>query len=246
MFYLYGYEVYLFVMGVALIASFVQSATGFGYAVICMALWPLVMPFRTASILEALTAFVLVTLVLARLWHSINWKILWPPLVASIITGTFGVLALMSSSDTVMRRIVGAVLLLLCGYFVFFSDRVHIKPTVLNGMIAGAVSGFFGGWFNIAGPPMAIYFLAVIKNKEEYNATIQFHFGVNTIFCFIIHLVLRNVGAEIYSLGLAVSAAIFVGTFFGMKLFSKLKLKSLKRVVYIFMAAMGTYMLIVG
>ena len=48
---------YILTALVAFAGSFVQSSSGFGYAIICMAIWPMFMPFYTASILEAIAAF---------------------------------------------------------------------------------------------------------------------------------------------------------------------------------------------
>ena len=47
-----GPLLFLLVALIALAGSFVQSTTGFGYAVTCMALWPLLLPFKTATVVE--------------------------------------------------------------------------------------------------------------------------------------------------------------------------------------------------
>ena len=48
-----------------------QSSSGFGYAIICMAIWPMFMPFYTASILEAIAAFFMVIYIAVKLWKFI-------------------------------------------------------------------------------------------------------------------------------------------------------------------------------
>lgn len=237
---------FLLVAGVALVGSFVQAASGFGYAIICMALWPLILPFQTASIVELSTAFVMVIYISVRLWRHINFKILLWPFLASTLTSAVGVFTLMAGTESVLRRVLGGVLCLLAVYFVFFSHKLRIQPTRKNGIIAGAISGFCGGLFSIGGPPMVAYFLSVTDDKMEYNATLQFYFVLNTSFTFLLHLVLGNITGDVIRFGAVALIGLLVGTLFGFLVFKKLSMKALRRFVYTFMSCAGLYLLLGG
>lgn len=164
---------YILTALVAFAGSFVQSSSGFGYAIICMAIWPMFMPFYTASILEAIAAFFMVIYIAVRLWKFIDWKLLLPPVIMATVTSFLGVNTLMALDEDVLSKIMGTVLLILAVYFIFFSSKVHLKASLVSGLAAGAISGFCGGLFNIGGPPMVAYFLSVTDDKEKYNATLQ-------------------------------------------------------------------------
>ena len=172
---------YILTALVAFAGSFVQSSSGFGYAIICMAIWPMFMPFYTASILEAIAAFFMVIYIAVRLWKFIDWKLLLPPVIMATVTSFLGVNTLMALDEDVLSKIMGTVLLILAVYFIFFSSKVHLKASLVSGLAAGAISGFCGGLFNIGGPPMVAYFLSVTDDKEKYNATLQMFFTINTI-----------------------------------------------------------------
>lgn len=237
---------YLIVALAALLGSFVQSASGFGYAIICMSIWPLVLPFRSASIIEVLTAFVMVVYITLRLRRHINWKLLLWPAATSMLFSTLGVFTLMASTESSMRRILGVALICLSIYFIFFSDTVHLKPTRLTGFAAGIISGFCGGLFNIGGPPMVAYFLSVTDDKMEYNATLQCYFCLTTIYIFAVHFVMGNVTQEIMELSGAALVGLAVGTGIGSQLFRRLSMAGIRKFVYIFMVTAGIYLVVMG
>lgn len=229
---------------IALAGSFVQSASGFGYAIVCMTFWPMLMPFRTASVLEAFTAFFMVVYLTVRLWKSVDWKLLAPPLLVSAAFSQLGVSALMSLSETALRKILGGALVLLVCYFVFLSKRIRLRGGLRAGLCAGLISGFCSGLFNIGGPPMVAYFLSVTEDKRVYNATLQAYFCVNTAALFFIHLLRGNVNADIAPLAVSALAGTALGTLTGYLVFKRLSLVGVKRFVYAFMAVAGVGLLL--
>lgn len=234
---------------VALIAfagSFVQSTTGFGYAVTCMALWPLLLPFKTASVMELLTAVFMSLYIAARYWKFINWRqLLWPSL-AAIVTNWVGVQILQNSTDTLLRRVLGVALMVLAVYFIFFSERMRIRPTRRNGLIAGAVAGLTGGMFSIGGPPIVAYYLNALDDKREYTATTQMFFIVTILSLLAMHLRLGNVTGEVLRYSAAALVGLAAGTGLGMAAFRRLPLATIKKLVYGFMLVMGLYILLFG
>lgn len=236
--------IYITIALVAFAGSFVQSCSGFGYAIICMAVWPMFVPFYTASILETIAAFFMVVYIAVRLWRSIDWKLLLPPVIMAVATSLLGVNTLMSLEEAVLSKIMGTVLLVLAVYFIFFSSKVHLKAGIVSGLAAGAISGFCGGLFNIGGPPMVAYFLSVTDDKEKYNATLQMYFTINTISIFLIHLFQGHVSEAMLPLVGAALAGTAVGTAGGMILFRRLTMGGIKKAVYIFMVCAGSYLLL--
>ena len=229
---------------IAAAGSFVQSASGFGYAIICMALWPLFMPFYAASILEAVAAFFMVVYIAVRLWRFIDWKLLLPPVIMASAASLLGVNTLMSLDEAVLSDIMGTVLLVLAVYFIFFSIKVHLKAGIVTGLAAGAVSGFCGGLFNIGGPPMVAYFLSVTQDKEKYNATLQMFFTINTASIFLIHFFQGHVSEAMVPVLLAALAGTAAGTVGGMALFRRLTMEGIRKVIYAFMVCAGAYLLL--
>ena len=137
----YVNEMYILTALVAFAGSFVQSSSGFGYAIICMAIWPMFMPFYTASILEAIAAFFMVIYIAVRLWKFIDWKLLLPPVIMATVTSFLGVNPLMALDEDVLSNIMGTVLLILAVYLSFFSSKVQRKASLVSGSVGEEICG---------------------------------------------------------------------------------------------------------
>lgn len=231
---------------IALLSGLVQGCTGFGSSIVAMTLLPLVMPFKDATVATAFSSFFMILLLMLRLRRYINFKLMLFPLIASILTSLLGVFALTAGSDTLMRRILGFVLILTSIFLILFSGRFMIRQTPVNGALAGAVSGFLNGLFNLGGPPMVMYLLSASEDKMEYNASLQFYFACNSVVVLISHLVLGNLNAANLSVSGIVLAGLLVGVFVGFRLFEKLSMSLIRKIIYGFMVAFGSYLILAG
>jgi len=236
----------LYIFLIALLGSFIQASSGFGYAIITMSLWPLFLPFKEAAIMELISAIVMLFYISSKMFRHINFKMLLFPIIGSLITGAIGVYILLESQDTFMKRIMGGALILLAGYFVLSAKSFKIKETKVNGLIAGSVSGLLGGLFNIGGPPIVGYFLAVTDDKNEYNSTLQFYFIVSTVYLFFVHLYMGNVTLQVIKYSSFAILGVIAGVFAGLYVFKMLSFKALKKYIYAFMLVVGVILVIRG
>ena len=236
-----------FIVGVvALVAAAFQSGTGLGYAIISMSVWQMLMPFRTASAVEAITVCLLCVTLLIRLRRHVRLKALITPLIATTVFLPLGMHTMMIQVDAFMRQLMGILLLALCVYFIFFGERFRVRPTIGNGLIAGALSGFLGGMFNIGGPPLAIYFLSTTDDKLEYSASLQAIFMLMAPYHIILHAIWGNITLQTLRFSAAAVLGMAVGSVLGFMVFKRLSMPVLKRVVYCFMAVFGLYLVISG
>ena len=75
-------------------AAFSQSLTGFGDALITMALLPGLIGIQTSAPLVAIFALTIELVVLGRYWRSLNLRAILPVIAASVIGIPFGIWAL--------------------------------------------------------------------------------------------------------------------------------------------------------
>ena len=234
------------VAAVSAAGSFIQAATGFGYAVTVMALWPLFLPYKTALVVELLAALALCVAIAVRYRRFINWRQLIAPCAASFVTNWLGLRIMAGSPDTLLRRLLGAALMALAVYFIFFSRKFRVYPTLGAGLAAGAVAGLTSGMFSIGGPPIVVYFLAAFGDKKEYTATTQMYFILTSLWLVAQHLLMGNVNGMSLQCAAAALAGLTVGTAAGLAVFRALPLERIKNLVYVFMLVMGFYILVAG
>lgn len=230
----------------SLVSAFIQSTTGFGYAIMFMAITPYFMPYNVASVISLATSPVGNVANVVKRIKSVNWKQVIIPMIFATASTYIAIELTKNLELSTMRRILGALLFFLAIWFIFFSNKVKIKPTMLNCAIAGLVSGAGGGLFAISGPPMVLYYLSALTDKEEYMATIQTYFFFNNL----VTITMRIVTGTFPSFSLIMFAATVVGLLggvaIGQRVYSKLNGDVMKKYVYGFMALSGLWIVIGG
>ena len=234
----------IFIAFVSLLGAGIQSTTGFGYAVLCMSLWTLVLPVKAASALQCISVFVMTLSITLKYRKHINIKLLVVPLCASLIGSTVGLAILMNNEETSLKRILGAALILLSIYFVKYQDKISIKPSLKNSLLFGFISGLSTGLFSMGGPPIVVYYLAVTKDKLEYTATLQGYFIANGCYVILKHALYGNFTAQVLNYSLYSISGVIIGMIGGLMVFNKLSQDKLRKTVYGFMAVMGMWLMI--
>lgn len=228
------------------VSAFIQSTTGFGYAIMFMAISPYFLPYNVASALSLTTSPVGNVANVVRRIRMVNWKQVIIPMVFATIS-TYTAIELTKSLElATMRRILGVLLFFLAIWFVFFSKKVKIKPTLLNCAIAGFISGTGGGLFSISGPPMVLYYLSALKNKEEYMATIQTYFFFNNLVTIAMRIITGTFPSISLFMFIATVIGLLGGVTLGTKVYAKLNGEAMKKYVYGFMALSGLWIVIGG
>lgn len=160
------------------------------------------------------------------------------------ITSFFAIKFVSSTDNRILEIILGSVLICLAAYFLLFSNKNSVTPTLKWQIPLGSLSGIMGGLFGMHGPAAVAYFLPSEKTKESYLAIAQAYFVITNIYMSIIRagngFVTSDVG---YGLLWALPG-IVVGIFLGKKVFDKVNSDLLKKIIYIYMIVAGIIQII--
>lgn len=234
-------------MGLAsLVSSLLQSVTGFGFGIVMMAIMPLFLPYEWALNISTILSLALNLTILVRCFRHIQWRQLFFPALFCVLGSSMGMWLMHTSPSPIYKRLLGVFLILLAIWLYFFSSRVHIRPIPRNAAIAGVISGACGGLFSVSGPPMILYFVSVLEDKEEYMATTQCYFMLNNIYLLIMRSVLHLIPSGILSPTLWGAGGLLIGSLLGGRIFHNIDSKRLKSVVYVVMALSGLWIAING
>jgi len=235
---------FLSVFTIVFVGAFLQANIGFGFPIIAMIFFPSLFPFTTAVTLNQIIAIGSTGFLTIRYWKSIQWKVLIPLLVSSLLVGAVVIVSSLQVESRILTGILGFFLMALSLYFACFSNKIVIQASTINGLLMGIVAGLGNGLFGIGGPPVALYLFAAVKDKKHYLATIQAYFLV----CNIQSILIRSYhGAfEISHIPIILIGwvAIAVGTYVGLLLFKRTPDYLLKRIVYMFVGASGLWIAI--
>lgn len=221
-------------------ASFIQRVTGFGFGIFAMTFLPYIMSAYTeANVLSSMLAMLLSLAVTLRMLREVHWKNLIFPFIGSAVMTFITVNLMKGQGDSILKLLLGVVLILLSIYFLLFSGKIHIRPTWYGGLIAGGLSGVLGGLFSMGGPPVVVYYMESEQDPKHYMATIQAFFTLSNIYSigvkvsagFVTHNVLIC-----FAVGLV---GMLAGLIVGSRVFDKLDGPKIKKAVYLIMALSG-------
>ena len=173
------------------LGAFTQSLTGFGVALVAMAVLPSLLGLQVATPLVALTGIVLETIMLARYRESLQIGSIWRLLVASLAAIPFGVFFLRQLDEHIALSVLGAVI---AGYalYALVGFRLPELRHPLWAWLTGLASGMLGGAYNTAGPPVVIYGNCRRWSPQEFKSNLSGFFIVNSLMVVITHFLSGN------------------------------------------------------
>lgn len=232
---------------VSLVSSIVQTVSGFGYAIVALAILPLLIPDIPLIAAEISCIAVWVSVMnLLRKRNRINYRIIIPELISFLLVQPLAVEMSLRINVRIITAILGLVLIAF-SFFIFFKPNDLRVPTKWYiGFIAGALSGMIGGMFAISGPPVALYLLSSSKDREEYIETLSFHFVVTSIYVAVIRISMGVLTISAMPVILVGTAGLGIGYFVGRKLYARIRDELFSKCVCIFTGTAGLYYVVVN
>lgn len=236
---------WLYIILLCVVAGFIQRTTGFGFGIFIMTMLPYLLPsYAEATTLSGLLALTNSLFIAIKLRKLISLKRLLPILITFIIVSICSVCLLKKTEDHLLRTILAVVLILTSLYFIFFSEKIHLKPNLKTQITAGTISGLMGGFFAMQGPPAVLYFLSSEKDKEHYMAMLQCYLLTGNV-----AMTIARAGNGFLTKDVAISylygiIGVIIGTSIGALVFEKIPTKIFKYIVYSFIGLSGVIILL--
>ena len=162
--------------GAALVGAFVQSTTGFGFAlVLSPALFAVMDPVEAVMALLVLgVALSLLVLFERGRPEHVDWRSLAPMLVAALPGLAVGAVALTQLSKEALQVAVGVAVVAVAAWQLRRRRRGGGHPRLSRGagIWAGFVSGALTTSINVNGPPIVLWLEARGASPEEFRASL--------------------------------------------------------------------------
>lgn len=231
----------LVVIGIG--AGFVQRVSGFGLGIFAMMFLPHFMPSHTAAAtISTLFSCITSTYNSVRYRRNVDFKTVLPMICAALISIPVAVYFSAAVSGEVFKILLGAVLIVLSIYFMFFNKHIKINPTCFNGILAGTLGGTLNGLFSTGGPPVVLYLSNAMTDNITYFATIQFYFCFTNLYATATRALNGIINIEILIYAAIGVVGCMIGDFIGKSVFEKLNSIKLKYIIYIGMIISGIVM----
>jgi uncharacterized membrane protein YfcA len=160
------------------LAALTQTVTGFGSALVSMALLTQILGIQVAAPLVALMAGTIELVLLVRYRQALKLSAVWRIAVASVVGIPLGLWALRSVSERVVLAVLGLVII---GYAVYALASPRLPEIKQPGWAFGFgfLAGLLGGAYNVSGPPAILYGSSQRWSPAEFKSNLQGFFLLN-------------------------------------------------------------------
>jgi len=230
---------------VVLVASFTQSLSGFGSALVAMAVLPELLGLRTATPLVAMIALSVETTLLLRYHSALNLGAVWRLAVASLIGIPLGMIVLRRIDEGLALAALGIVMVGYAAYAYF-----ELKPPELSrpgwAYAFGLAAGMLGGAYNTSGPPVVVYGNARRWSPAEFKSNLQGFFFLNSVLVVSGHALSGNLDAAVWQNYLVALPGLALGILAGISLDRRVDPIVFRKIVLVLLVVMGVRMVIGG
>ncbi len=221
----------------AVLIGFAKTAIG-GMALVSVAIFAAVLPSRLS------TGVVLVLLlvgdvVAVRTYHAhADWRALLRLIPAVVVGVGLGVLFIAQVDDTLMRKAIGAVLVLLVGLHVLMRRRQSATaaapvrtPHPVAAWGFGSLAGFTTMVANAGGPAMSLYLLSARYSVLGFLGTTSWFFFVINMVKVPFSAGLHLITLDTLRLNLLLAPAVLLGASIGRRVITRVRQETFETLV---------------
>lgn len=223
---------------IVFLAAFTQSLSGFGLALVSMALLPAVIGIRLATPLVALVAIVIEVVLMIRYRESLDVQAIWKVVLAAVAGTPLGVLFLSRVDERIALTVLGLVI---AGYAVYALLGLKL-PSLENPLWAyfsGLLGGILGGAYNTSGPPVIVYGDCRRWPPDVFKSNLQGYFIISSLVVAGSHALSGNFSPLVWRTFWWSLPFIGVGLLAGLSLDRWLNSVTFRRVVLVLLVLMG-------
>ena len=227
------------------LAGFVSGLAGFGLGLVAMAILPYFLSIKVVTPITTLYAPLVFLAAFIPVRKHIQKKILLLVLIGAAAGVPLGVWGLATLPETIIKRVLGGVILLACSYELIWGRKqvAGIKP--IWGLPIGLFAGSLTGAFSTGGPPVMIYMTAQSDSRFAIKATATAYFITTSLYKVPFLWIHRLLTPEVLRMTLLLAPAAALGVTLGMLLFRKLSNVTFRRIVLGLLTLSGL-MLVIG
>ena len=236
--------------GVTLLAAVVQGTVGFGFTLLAVSFFLLILQPTAAIQLLIVLNLVISLWVGRKLWHNVP-RDLWGKLVAGAVIGFPAGLVLFRYASVDQLKVGVAITLVVFVALLAFRHRSKPNPSasppiyrssssVGVGMLAGAMTTSLG----MPGPALVVYLTALGADKDTLRATSLTFFAVTYAAALPLQALTFGVAGEVWIMAMVLAPVAAIGGQLGHWLAQRVTESTFRRAVLVLIGATGVYTLL--
>ncbi len=230
----------------SLFAGLVQGVSGFGAVVILMVVLPYFETMKAAMSIAGVCAMPMNLTIIHRYRDKVRFRQAIGPMLFYFAGTTFFTHLASGVNLEAYKYLFGIFLFALALYFMFFSKKIKLENTFRNAVICMLVASITNSFFGISGPLMVLYYVAVLKDKEEYIGTMSALFFTGNLYSTFVRLYNGFFTTEMIPSMIAGSVGMVIGSIIGGQIVKHIDGAKVKKIVYAVLAVSGAITAVKG
>ncbi|EAX48772.1 protein of unknown function DUF81 [Thermosinus carboxydivorans Nor1] len=220
----------LYIFAVVVFAGFLQTLTGFGYALAAAPLLAFAMNPKEVVLFILFSGLIIKAALTVKTWHVGRVASVMPIFLASLVGALPGAIVLRYISDSALKLFIGIVLLAATAAM-NANIRLNIRRHGLAKAVTGLISGFLASTTSLNGPPVVLYYMNEGENKDILRANLARYFLLGNSASFLMSVIIGGVQlSKLVAPMVLALPGLLIGFWLGEKLFSRLDAAHFRRI----------------
>ncbi|MGM9662173.1 MAG: sulfite exporter TauE/SafE family protein [Oscillospiraceae bacterium] len=231
---------YLQICLISLCGGLVQSTLGFGFGMVSVMFFPLIMgSIPQSSAVTAAVSMVASAVALLPYRKSVRLSYIIPTLLANAVIMPVMTHIAKLLPTRPLSLALGVVMILFSVYYIKWNQRIKLRPTTATAVASGAIGGTLGGLFALGGVPVGVYLLNASETKDVYYATMQAYIIISDVYGTAVRVMDGIIVRQTVWWIIAGLCGMLAGVAIGKRVYRKLDQERLKKWVYVLIGVSG-------
>jgi len=237
---IFGFELaqLLLVSSVVVLAAVLRGFTGFGFALVAVPVFSLIMAPTEAVVLSALLTLTISLVGIRSYWGVVPLKPMWPLVLMALVGTVAGTWVVTVISVSEFQLWAGLSVILAClGMSLFRPSERPLHPAFA--WLTGLLSGLMNGALAIPGPPMIIYAMLQEPQPQRSRALLMTFFLAASVLALVSYTVAGFLNMRSAAYFITALPALYAGDRLGYYLFRRFGSALYRRITMLGLLAMG-------
>lgn len=226
---------------IVLVASLLQTSTGYGFSIVGTPFLLLIYPAHMAIQINIILSICLSAFMIFKIRKEIDKSLLVRLIKGSVMGLIFGIFIYLFLDIQLLKMNVGALILFLTILLIL---KLTINRTQNKDFITGGISGLLTTSIGVPGPPLLLYFSGAGIDKTTLRSTTLAYY----LFVYFVSLVMQisfgGTSKETWIFSLIAIPPLFAGIMLGQLFFKWISQKVFRIITYIILMFTGVYLLV--
>ncbi|WP_252504894.1 sulfite exporter TauE/SafE family protein [Sporosarcina sp. Marseille-Q4943] len=233
-------DILLFI-AIILLASILQTGTGFGFSIVATPFLLLLFEARDAIQINLLLSLVISLAMYRKVRTDIDRGVMKRFIIGSFIGLPLGIIVFLLVDIPKLKLGIGIVILLLTALLFL---KLRITQTPNRDVAIGGLSGSLTTSIGMPGPPLLLYFSGTDTAKETLRGTTLVYYLFIYSISLLIQIVFAGTSTLVWKSSLFALPIVWLGLYLGQYLFLKVNQTGFRIFMYIILIFTGLYLLV--